>query len=57
MKVAVSGYRDGEKWPALGAELVVPDAEGAGLCAQGYAEPVVEARAEKAVPRQRSEKR
>lgn len=40
MRVALSGLRDGQTWPARGGEIVVPDAEGAELCAQGYAEPV-----------------
>lgn len=43
MKVAISGTRNGEAWPAKGGTIVVPDAEGRDLCAQGYAEPVAEA--------------
>lgn len=42
MRVTLSGLRDGQPWPARGGELVVPDAEGADLCAQGYAVPVAE---------------
>lgn len=40
MTSALSGLRDGAPWPARGGEIVVPDAEGADLCAQGYAVPV-----------------
>ena len=43
MTVAVSGTRNGQRWPAVGDTIVVDDAEGAELCAQGYAEPVAEA--------------
>ena len=39
---SLTGLRNGVRWPARGGELVVPDAEGASLCANGYAEPVVE---------------
>lgn len=42
MKVDMSGTRNGERWPARGGELVVPDAEGADLCTQGLADPVAE---------------
>lgn len=42
MKVAISGTRDGSDWPAVGGEIVVPDAEGADLCAAGMATPVAE---------------
>lgn len=42
MKVDVSGFRDGSPWPGKGGEIVVPDVEGAELCAQGMAEPVAE---------------
>lgn len=49
MKIEVSGTRDGERWPAVGGEMVVSDAEGADLCSQGFAEPVVETKPEKAV--------
>ena len=51
MKVQVSGSRDGVRWPEIGEELTVPDAEGADLCAQGYAEPVA------AMPAQAAERR
>lgn len=40
MIVAISGERDGVQWPVPGGEIEVPDAEGAELCTQGYAEPV-----------------
>lgn len=40
MIVALSGDRDGVAWPAPGAELDVPDSEGADLCGQGLAVPV-----------------
>lgn len=43
MKQHITGRRDGARWPAKGETLVVPDAEGADLCAQGIAEPVAEA--------------
>lgn len=57
MKVQVSGHRDGEAWPAVGGEIVVPDGEGRDLCSQGYAEPVAEpARPERAVVK-KAEKR
>lgn len=49
MKRQISGTRDGVDWPAPGCDLVVPDDEGASLCALGMAEPVAEpARAERA---------
>lgn len=59
MKVTISGTRDGLDWPAAGGELVVPDAEGADLCAAGYADPVAEvAQPEKRpAPRKAAEKR
>lgn len=50
MKQQISGLRDGVRWPAPGATLDVPDAEGADLCASGAAEAVAvkpEGRAEK----------
>lgn len=40
MTAALSGLRDGAPWPARGEEIVVPDAEGAELCANGMAEPI-----------------
>jgi hypothetical protein len=43
MKQAITGLRDGSAWPAIDDTLVVPDAEGLQLCAQGIAEPVAEA--------------
>lgn len=42
MKQHITGFRDGERWPEAGGELVVPDQEGADLCAAGLAEPVAE---------------
>lgn len=58
MTVNMSGLRDGKAWPAFGETLVVPDEEGAQLCASRVAEPVAESRkAEKATPRKRAEKR
>ena len=47
----ISGGRgDGTDWPPAGSELTVDDDEGRQLCAAGHAVPVVEERAEKAVP-------
>lgn len=43
MKAGITGTRDGQRWPAIGGEIVVGDEEGALLCAQGLAEPVAEA--------------
>ena len=40
MKALITGTRDGEDWPLPGAEIDVPDAEGASLCASGHATPV-----------------
>lgn len=58
MKVNISGTRDGEPWPPIGECVVVPDTEGAELCANGYAEPVAEAaKPEKATARKAAEKR
>lgn len=42
MQQQITGTRNGDVWPAPGGELVVPDAEGAALCAQGLAVPVAE---------------
>lgn len=42
MHSALSGLRDGAPWPAKGEEIIVPDAEGAELCAAGHASPVAE---------------
>jgi len=42
MQQQITGTRDGAAWPAVGDTLVVPDAEGAALCAQGLAVPVAE---------------
>lgn len=58
MKVEISGTRDGVTWPPVGAEVTLPDAEAADMCAQGYAEPVAEAvKAEKRPAAKKSEKR
>lgn len=58
MRATLSGLRDGQPWPARGGELVVPDAEGAQLCAQGYADPVaVVAEPEKRTAPEAAEKR
>lgn len=57
MRVQISGLRDNERWPAVGEVKELPDAEGANLCAKGFAEPVVEERVEKAVPSESVEKR
>ena len=48
MKAVLTGTRDGVPWPAPGEELTVPDEEGAQLCAQGQAVPVVEDTSERA---------
>lgn len=49
MLTVISGTIDGQPYPAVGGELEVPDAAGADLCANGYAEPVAApTRAEKA---------
>lgn len=57
MKVQITGLRNNVRWPAPGGEVELSDAEGAKLCANGFAEPVVEDRVEKAVPKKRAEKR
>ncbi len=60
MKTFISGTRDGEPWPEAGGTLTVGDAEGADLCANGYAEPVGEKpvkRAEKRPAKKTAEKR
>lgn len=40
MRVHITGYRDGEPWPAVGGTIDVPDGEAADLVANQYAEPV-----------------
>lgn len=45
MLISISGTRDGQPWPARGGEIVLPDAEAAEMCANGYAEPVAEPKA------------
>lgn len=57
MKIRIAGSRNGVRWPEAGSIVDLPDGEGADLCAAGLAEPVVEDRAEKAVPSKRAEKR
>lgn len=42
MKVQITGMRDGQRWPAIGGEIDLPDDEGAHACAQGWAEPVAQ---------------
>lgn len=44
MLVQIAGTRDNAEWPAPGGEIVVPDSEGADLCAAGFAEPVKSAK-------------
>lgn len=46
MRRQITGTRDGVDWPAPGGEMVVPDDEGAQLCAMGAALPVAEERTE-----------
>ena len=46
MKIRMTEHRsggryDGRPWPPVGEDFDVPDEEGAGLCAQGSAIPVV----------------
>ena len=57
MHVAISGTRDGAEWPAKGEEFVVPDTEGADLCAAGMASPVAEPAKPEKRPAKRAEKR
>lgn len=60
MKVAMSGSRNGRRWPPPGEELDLPDDEAAGYCSAGLAEPVAkkdEAKVEKAVAADDAEKR
>ncbi|MFD7860973.1 hypothetical protein [Streptomyces sp. NPDC059783] len=40
MKVAMSGLRNGQPWPAVGETTELPTAEAAHLCASGIAEEV-----------------
>lgn len=37
MKTGITGYRDGQPWPAVGETIELPEAEAAGLVANGYA--------------------
>jgi hypothetical protein len=41
IRARITGTRDGVEWPKPGELLDVPDEEGAQLCAQGLATPVV----------------
>ena len=47
MKSSVSGTRNGETWPAVGEEIVLPDAEAVELLGAGIVE-AVESKTEKA---------
>jgi len=49
MRVGISGTRGGQDWPQPGQILDCTDEEGAQLCANGIAVPVVEDRVETAV--------
>ena len=49
MLVAVSGTRDGERWPGKGELLDVPASEASDLCAAGLAEMAAPERVERAV--------
>lgn len=54
MAQKISGLRNNEPWPEVGGEIVVPDSEGASLCANGYATPVAEApKPEKRAPKRK----
>ena len=57
MKIQLTGTRDGVRWPKVGEVVDLPDHEAARLCANGRAEPVVEDKTEKAVPRKKAETR
>lgn len=60
MKTTLSGLRDGVPWPPRGEVLIVPDDEGASLCASGVAVPVTTVKdsgAETAIVPDDSEKR
>ncbi len=57
MLQTVLGGVDGHWSPNRDDELEVSDPAGALLCKKGIAEPVVEKREEKAVPKKRAEKR
>lgn len=50
MKAALTGFRDGARWPGIGLVLIVSDAEGADLCAAGLADPVADTAPERAGP-------
>lgn len=38
----ITGTRDGVEWPEPGDEIVLPDEEGAQLCALGMATPIAD---------------
>jgi hypothetical protein len=48
MKIRIAGSRNGIRWPEAGEVVDLPDNEGADLCSQGLAEPVVDVKPEKA---------
>jgi hypothetical protein len=57
MLLQIAGSRDGVEYPPAGDTMELPDNEAAKLCDAGFAEPVVEDKAEKAVPKKQAEKR
>jgi len=59
MRVQITGLRNNVRWPAAGEVVELPDAEGASLCAKGFAEPIVEPEehVEKRPASKRAEKR
>jgi hypothetical protein len=57
MRIKIAGSRDGVAYPEAGDTMELPDSEAAKLCDAGFAEPVVEDRSEKAVPKKTAEKR
>lgn len=48
MKFRIEGTRNGVRWPDAGGVVDLPDGEAADLCSQGFAEPVVEVKPERA---------
>jgi hypothetical protein len=57
MLLKIAGSRNGVAYPEAGDTMELPDNEGGWLCDAGFAEPVVEDKAEKAVPKKQAEKR
>lgn len=49
MRDQLQGTRNGIRWPAPGEVVDLPEGEAVDLCAQNVAEPVAEAKVEKAV--------